>query len=231
MRAPLVAAGLLMVLRPALAEAGSYFPLQVGNQWIYSSVGGLYETLTITGTAVIRGRETFVLRYGPSLHNEGLENYWSTSPDGDVLLHGFNRTVEGFSAQYEPPIALLDAPPALDKTWSQLFAVNSPPDTALGTPFPIAFRIFEAGTLAVPAGSFYAYGVGQVAAGAMSIASVGTVSLTGVRISAGSATDWWSEGIGLVRYSTDDDYRLESFTGPTPTDAITWGGVKALYRR
>jgi hypothetical protein len=90
---------------PPAARAQSYLPLQVGNQWVYSFPPDGSETKTVTGTVQVFGREASVIRYGPSPDNEGLENYWSISPDGDVLLHGFNRTLDpGLNFLYDPPI-------------------------------------------------------------------------------------------------------------------------------
>ncbi|HEY2956467.1 MAG TPA: hypothetical protein VGK89_14605 [Candidatus Eisenbacteria bacterium] len=199
---------------------------------MYSGLQQASETMTVTGTVLIRGRQAFVIRYGPSLYNEGLENYWSTSPDGDVLLHGFNRSLENFGYVYDPPIVLLDAPLAVGSTWTQTVNYYALPDTTPAGTFTITFGVFEAGALAVPAGTFYAYGIGQAPGGVMVLAGTGTFSVTGRRITSSStATDWWAEGVGRVKYASDQEYQLESFTGPTGTDAITWGGLKALYRR
>ena len=232
MRIALLVAALLLASRPSMAGGQSYLPLYVGNQWMYSGLQGASETATVTGTVLIRGLETFVIRHGPSTFNEGLENYWSTSPDGDVLVHGFNRTLEGFGAIYDPPIVLLDAPLAVGRTWTQTVTNYTLPDTTPTTTFTISFQVFEAGALTVPGGTFYAYGIGQSPGGMTVLARAGTFSVTGRRITtSGGATDWWAQAVGRVKYTADQEYQLEAFTGPTGTDAITWGGLKALYRR
>ena len=217
---------------PPAARAQSYQPLQVGNQWVYSYLPGGSETKTVTGTVRVFGREAFVIRYGPSLDNEGLENYWSTSPDDDVLLHGFNRTLDpGWNFIYDPPVVMLDAPPALGGTWTQTvtwYTVSGPDTIPAGT-FPLTYAVLEAGDLTVPAGTFYAFGIGTPPEIGARFASAGAFTVTGDRITTlAVATDWWAEGVGLVRTG---DYVLEAFGGPTGADAITWGGLKALYRR
>ncbi len=229
-----VATAALLLLGVALpARAGTYLPLEVGNQWDYVGARGGTERTTISGTFERAGRTVYQVRYGEGGSNSGLSNFWTTEADGDVLLWGFNRELEGFGWYYDPPLRLVDAPLAVGKRWSQtsrLIAVDS--GEVIGE-LTIGFEVYEAGPLELPAGSFDAFGVGQFLPPAWSVMTGGLHGLSG-RASAGpaasQAVDWWSEDVGDVQFRADDLYQLRSFSFPTPVLVTSWGAVKTAYR-
>ncbi len=62
--------GTVRTIDPGL-QTGSYFPLQVGNTWIYRSnsrfLTGAYVVRSISGTEIISGKTYFVLKQGSSV--------------------------------------------------------------------------------------------------------------------------------------------------------------------
>jgi hypothetical protein len=223
----------LLLSLPAAAPAGvpEYFPLQISNEWSYATPSGETEVRTVSGTTSIWGHEVFVIQYD-SVTNAGLENYWSLGTDGDVFLHGAYRSVENFGLLFDPPIRFLDAPLSLGRNWSQEVRVFFLPDTTGGDTTTFHFTVYEAGPQNVPAGTFDSFGLGQ-GPFEPALSSLGPYTLTGeLRESpAGSnATDWFSDGIGVVRYRSSGDFRLTSYSLPTLARSRTWGAIKATYR-
>jgi hypothetical protein len=223
----------LVLSSEAYAGTPIYLPLQVSNKWTYVGQSGDIEVLTTTGTIALRGNEVFVIRYGPSIQNEGLENYWTVGPDGDVLLWGAYRPVENWGVLYEPPLPMADAPLALGKTWGQSTHVYFLPDTTDGGTIEFGFQVYEAGPLMVPAGTFEAYGVGQTVPTPLPI-GLGSYALTGELLNGslgGSlAADWWCDGVGNVQWGTSELFRLSSYSLTTSARPVTWGELKARYR-
>jgi hypothetical protein len=240
-----LSAALLLVLSILIgawqpAHAGSYLPLVVGNDWEYASPDGRHETQRITGTTVLRGRTVFVKRYEQSVENEGLENYWIEEPGGRLLLCGFFRADSGtgWGIAYEPPICMADAPLSLGRTWTTSSQSFMLPGMEPVSPLEVRFEVLEAGDLATPAGTFFAYGVGAPQYVATPLARC---SVTGEAISASvrgasgmpaeaAPTDWYCEGVGVVQYSSDALYQLTGYGSPTAVAASTWGRLKNLYR-
>jgi len=212
---------------PDRADAEStWFPMHIGNEWDYVDTGGAHEVVTFTRTMTLAGREVFVLTYGPSVDNTGLENYWCAGPDGDVLLSGFFRSDDGFGWLYDPPIPLVDAPLSLGKTWSHATRVTLLPtmeDLGINV---FGFQVYTAGLLSVPAGIYFAYGIGY-SPPTLVVESARDLDATGRRSSGPSVSDWWTDGLGRPQYNS---FQLSAFSFPTPTRGATWGKVKALYR-
>ena len=73
-----------VVIAPASAHAQPYLPLAIGNFWQYLGVGGEQETQTVIGTVPIWGEDVWLIRYSESTNNNGLDNFWTAEPDGDV---------------------------------------------------------------------------------------------------------------------------------------------------
>jgi hypothetical protein len=238
-----------VLVLPAVASASPWMPLAEGTLWEYLGVGGLHQTQVINGTTTLFGRTLAVKNYIEG-GDAGLQNFWMTGPDGSVLLGGFNNVGAGFALAYDPPIVMLAAAPTLGMTWStHAMAYTMPSMTEYG-PIDIVWEVFEDVVLDVPLGSYPAFGVGQappVAAPVITVAAHGTmptrtftldgrlVDATGKAAGDGvatvsNATDWYSGGIGVVQYRTDDLYQLFAFAPPLPAASSTWGSIKRRFR-
>ena len=211
------------------SSAEDYLPLQIGNRWEYTSSEG-DETKEVTGTIELWGEEVYVIEYPQSVHNLGLENYWTTNVEGDVFLWGFWRDDDQWGWLYLPPIPMVDAPLYLDKTWSHTFDTYVLPDTTYAGQHEIGFRVYWEGLLSVPAGDFYSYGIGQylpVGPGFLEDHCLsGEVT---VDLPREEPTLWYSDGVGEIQYRTSDIYQLVSFDHPVAIAQTSWGAVKALY--
>ena len=212
-------------------SAESYFPLHVGNTWHFVDDEATVEVQSITRTDVILGRDVFVNSFVTSTTNLGLDQYWIEAPDGDLLLAGFDRKLDGFGVLYEPPLLWLDAPLALGKEWtSSSEALLLPESKSLGT-IDVGLRVYEAGPIEVPAGTFDAFGVGQFLVPASTIQALASLNLDGTARTAGSnVTDWYAAGVGDIRYDFNTPMQLTGYELPTPALASTWGRVKQAYR-
>jgi hypothetical protein len=214
---------------PHTCAADDYLPLQMGNRWEYTSSEG-DETREVTGTIQLWGEEVYVIEYPESVFNLGLENYWTTNPEGDVFLWGFWRDDDTWGMLYFPPIPMADAPLYLNKTWSHTFAVYELPDTNYIAENEIGFAVYSEGIISVPAGDFYAYGIGQFLP--LGAGVLGDHSVTGERVfdePRQEPTHWYSDGLGEVQYQATDLYQLVSFDQPVAVAQMSWGAVKALY--
>lgn len=237
--APRATAGLLAVLAtlalsigaPALAQP--YFPLAIGNSWDYQTAGGVHETQTITGTTTLFANTVFVNTYTNNPDNAGLENYWQVGSNGGVLLLGFYRNLDGLGIVYDPPIDYVDAPLAVGKTWSCESQAYDLPGMVPDFTLAIAFTTYEDVTLTEPAGTFHAFGIGQEYTPSFTKSVAGRqLNLDGTqRITTGQATDWYAAGVGEVQYNAGALFQLTGLNLPTPASALSWGYVKAAYRK
>jgi hypothetical protein len=219
--------------RPALADP--WMPLDLGMRWEYRGVGGSHQVETITGFPVLRGR-TVAAKYYSEGTDAGLENYWLLAPDGGVLLAGFNNPSAAFALLYEPPIAYLPGPPALGVSRSTDVTAYNLSDGTVYATFTIHFTILEEVDLALPAGMYHALGTGQVVPAPRGIVAGGrTFSLDGRLLSGAStglgpsASDWFTDGVGVVQYQGSDLYQLVSAGLPTPTARSSWTAIKRLF--
>jgi len=215
------------------ALAQPYFPLAIGNSWDYQTPGGVHETQTITGTTTLLGHTVFVNTYTNNPDNAGLENYWQVGSNGGVLLLGFYRNNDGFGELYDPLIDYVDAPLAVGKTWSSESAIYDLPGMIPDGTLAISFTAYEDVTLTVPAGTYQAFGIGLVfTPGFTKTAAGGRLNIDGtLRVTADQPTDWYAAGVGEVQYGTGDLFQLAGLNLPTPATALSWGHVKAAYRR
>lgn len=225
--ATLILMAAVVLPRPCAAE--DYLPLQIGNRWEYTSPEG-DETTEVTRTIELWGEEVYVIEYPQSVHNLSLENYWTTSGEGDVFIWGFWIEDEGWGVLYSPPIPIVDAPLYLDKMWSHTFDTYLLPDTTYAGQNEIGLRVYWEGVLSVPAGDFFSYGIGQYI-------PVGGELLGGRSVSGAlladqqrdEPTSWYSDGVGRIQYLTTDVYQLANFDQPVAVAETSWGAVKALY--
>lgn len=223
-------AALLQVALPATAE--DYLPLTIGNYWVYDgSCFAEHERATITGTIQLWGTDVFVNRISESTHNEGLENYFTTSEE-DVNLWGF-RWSDGYGMVYYPPLLVVDGPLFLGKQWTSTITIYSTPDSTILGQETWLFQVDTDEMLALPAGSFHAFGIAAGVPSPRAHPSLGGLGPGGEVLSPAhprTPSRWWSEGIGIVQYSTSDMYQLSAYGNePTATQMTSWGRVKALY--
>jgi hypothetical protein len=223
---------------PAAAGPLPLLPLEIGDHWIYFGASGVHQVETITGTRTLLGRTVFVKSYteGP---DAGLENFWFTGPNGEVMLAGFDAAGPGLALAYDPPITVSGGAPSVGDTWTTQTTAYNLADLSVFEAFGITFGALEAVTLSVPAGTFDCIGVGQVPftkspAGAR-MAGIG-LALDGRRValtrsgSSTNTTDWFSPGVGVVQYLAADTFQLAGYGNSTPALATGWGALKVLYR-
>jgi hypothetical protein len=158
--------------------------------------------------------------------------------DGSVLLAGFLDTASEFGVVYEPPIRYLSAPPVVGRKPSQMITGHDIFTDDVLFSSPLEFDVTEEVTLAQPAGTFHAYGVGQLVPlpgpafeqGVARALDGRKLSTGGERIYETYTSDWYTEGVGVVQYDTADLYQLVGYGLATPVAASTWGSLKRLYR-
>lgn len=240
-----IAKALLLVTLalPALSgrvEALTYHPLEVGFQWEYYSTLDGYQTMTITGERDILGIVTRVRRQEEQI--QVFENFWTDDTEGNLYLHGAVNLTDGFEVAYFPPIQMVDAPLYLGKAWVTenigLYDLDGTPwDVEIDYPL----RVYTEGIVTVPAGDFYAYGVGYDVGPIVIESESGQLfDIFGRRIEEteedriDNATEWYSVDVGLVQhtYLADEElgFKLLSYEFPVAISATTWGGLRLLFR-
>jgi hypothetical protein len=210
------------------SEDPDYLPLSTGRTWVYESPVGGGETMTVVGTRDLMGTVVWVMDYTESTVNDSLENYWTTGADGDVLLHGFVREDEGgWGVVYLPPIAALDVPVFVGKSWQCSTQTYRLPEETPWDDLEMGFEVVWEGVLSVPAGEFPCIGVANVPV--VWHDSRRGYTLDGRKLSRDSDPwTWYSGGVGVVRYDADRIYDLISY-GVTPVESASWTRIKALY--
>jgi|SRR5262245_1741219 len=234
--APGISLALLLAFAPWSALAADWLPLQFGNRWEYRGDLGGQQTQDVIFAPKIHGREVMAKLHGGD-PDTGLQNFWLLDAGGNVLLAGFLRP-DGFGLAYEPPIRYFPVPPAVGPQPPQSVTIHDYLTDALVGTASARFDVLEDVTLVVPAGSFHAYGVGQVAVpGTPDFASGKAFTLDGRALPAATPSigpsvpsDWFSEGVGVVQYRSSQLFQLVSFTVPTPVAHSSWARVKRLYR-
>lgn len=228
---------LTLVSAASIAHGDSWMPLAPGTRWEYRGVGGAHQVETITGQTNVHGRVVAVKSYseGP---DAGLDNYWLLDADGSVLLAGFLNPSDLFALAYEPPIRYLAVPPEAGPKPAQHIVAHDLFTDAVAFEFDIQMEQTGNVVLTLPAGTYQAVGVGQVAPPAgQALARGMSFTLDGrplaVRDALGSEltpTDWYSYGVGNVMYQSSDLFQLVGFGLPTATASSSWGAIKRLYR-
>lgn len=218
-------------------RAASYMPLVSGMSWDYRTPSGLQHNMMMCGTRVVNGAVTSVRHQ--SEVGQVYENYWTEDAAGNLYLHGAWNVTSNYQAVYAPPILFVHPPLSVGRTWANpevhMFDFDG---NDLDFVFSYPMAVFTDETLTVPAGAFHAYGIGFDPSAFSAVSrSGGAYSLIGRRLdtaagatSAANATDWFSEGVGEVRFSGDGElFGLVGWGAPTPVAVATWGAIKALY--
>lgn len=226
----LIIACILVVTIAGPAEGQEYLPLETGNFWSYITEGGAKEMRVVGGQVPIFQGTPYEIEHPISDSNQGLVNYWTSGPDGDVLLWGFFR--DGWGRLYQPPISMVEAPLTVGKSWTTTVDIFSLPDTIFMETVDFTNIVQEAPELTVPAGVFPTFGIGFVEPVATTL-STGRYTLLGELMmdkDVGRLT-WYSLDVGIVQEDHGPIYKLETYTDhPVATEVSTWGAVKALYR-
>ena len=217
------------LLLPAQVAAMDYYPLTIGYWWEYESAMGV-EAREVIGTGEIWGNEVAIIRYTASPENLGLENFWTTTADDDVLLWGFFRDDINWGMLYDPPIPWIDAPLFLGKAWSHTFLAYELPDTTFCGTFVIDYEVYEEGIVSTPAGDFYAYGIGSSARPSLEGHTLSGEISDDLMLR--NATNWVSDGVGEVQYwvHVGVPYKLVRYEQPTPVVVQSWGRIRQLCR-
>ena len=225
-----IAVCILFLLVTGTTVADDYQPLETGNFWSYVSDEGASEMRVVGEQVPIFQGHPYPIVYTDSDGNQGLINYWTSEPDGGVLLWGFSRPTWGIL--YQPPIRMVDAPLFVGKIWPNTVDLYSLPDTTFYMTMEFNYEVHEDPELTVPAGSFPTFGIGDPAPGATAILG-GHFTLWGEALTDKSpfVDRWYSEGVGVVQEYVGHLLQLETYTDhPVAMEVSTWGAVKALYR-
>jgi hypothetical protein len=215
------------------ARADDFLPLAVGNFWEYVDEDGDVEIQVVVGTAEIWGTEVHVVEFQESPVDEGLLDFWTSGPDGNVCLWGFWRDDAGWGLLYDPPVRFVDAPLSLGKEWENTFDAYGLPDTLLVGTSHLSLVVTEEGDLTVPAGVFHSFGI-ATDEGEGPGPVPGDYTILGRRRAADGVRDasqwWWSDGVGQVQYGASGLFQLSSYFMTTPAQPLSWTRIKAVYR-
>jgi len=160
---------------------------------------------------------------------------------GNLFLHGAVNHTYPFEMAYLPPILLVSVPLELGQYWVtegvQAYDFDGVP---IGVPFDYALQVDFEGNVAVPAGTFYAYGIGAVIPGQPNLPHEQNHDIFGRYIPFEEdardidITHWYTDQVGLVQrtfYLGDERVlKLLWWTPPTATEERTWGQIKGMYR-
>lgn len=197
--------------------------------------------MTIVGERTVFGVTTRVRRQEEQ--TQTYENFWTDDATGNLFLHGAVNYTYGVGWMFAPPIQMVASPLSLGRAWTtegvQAYDLDGTPWGS--DPFAYPLRVFTEGSLSVPAGPFYAYGVGSDATAPPLLGRDGrSFDLLGRRVEPesakrdGEATDWYSEGVGVVQMRTTADeaqaFKLVSHGPSVAAETPTWGKIKNAYR-
>jgi hypothetical protein len=237
---PVLVVCLAALLAVSVASSYEYQPLAVGSHWEYYSTLHGRQSMTIVGEEAVLGVATRVRRQVQP--DQVYENFWSKDSAGNLYLHGARNFTYPLECAYVPPIRMVAPPLFLEKTWVtnavRFCDLDGTPWE--GDPFDFPLRVYTEGILAVPAGAFYACGVGyDIGSGFVLTSRQGTFDVFGRLIgssalSTDNATEWYSDGVGVVQSCDDTNkeyaFRLLSYDLPSvSTQPTTWGRMKAMF--
>jgi len=223
---PLAICALSLSLAMASAAGGAdHFPFTEGIIYEYERIPQHFGrfTATFSGTVDIEGTTTQVLRF-----DDGQQQFWSETPEGDKLLHGIAFRDE-MPLLFSPPILWIDEPLHLGKIWE----VDSVDSDSLA--FHIRYEVTAFGDVTVPAGTFQAFTIretvefpegGRVDKVRRLAQEIWGSSNTTQQVSERS----YADGIGpiLIVFGSRSD-RLLSFR-TVAVQASTWSRIRMLYR-
>jgi hypothetical protein len=222
----------LFTYHPALAQTNSYFPLEPGLHYSFTShmAGSPMEFMTVVGTEQFYGREVWAVQVNYFDTTDSRIEFYSIGSDGDVFFHGLRLTESGgdlVEIVNTPPYRILDMPVSLGKTWADSYSwmtyINGVEnETVPGFTFNGEIIATDS-PVTVPAGSFSAV----EAAGAVE-------HISGV-IPIQRSVYWLVKDIGPVRRDNSTDGQPEGYSEllwslPVAQENQSWGSVKAIFR-
>lgn len=220
---------------PSPASAQIYHPLSIGSQWQYENVVDGPQIMTITGERTVLGAVTRI-RHQEEL-TQTYENYWTQDEAGNLYLHGaFNY--DGFEIAFLPAIQMVSSPLYEGKYWvtEDIYDYDLDGNPLGGGPFDYPVRVYSEGTIEVPAGEFYAYGVGYDIYLIPLFSYAGEVyDILGRRVSESdlqaedNSTHWYTVDVGEVQMGYGDFFQLASYDFPVPVHETSWGRVRLLF--
>lgn len=228
------------IVLPGVVLAQNYHPLNIGFRWEYYSTAEGHQVMTISGELVVLGTTTRIRYQAEEI--QLYENYWTSDAAGNLFLHGARNFTFPMDVAYLPPIQMVSAPLFAGKTWItydiQLYSLDGIPWG--DEPFDYPVRVYNEGYMQVPAGEFYAYGVGYDINPALIIRTAnGAFDVFGrhleeVVTGSDNSSEWYSVDVGLVQFGPyadpENDFRLLAYyPPPTPVLSTTWGAIKALF--
>lgn len=219
----------LSLLLPLPAAAQDYHPLVPGYFWSYLRDDGMHEMMIVGDMVPVFGNMVYPIGHPGLDPFQNLVNYWSTGPDGDLLLWGWSRGTFGYL--YQPPIVVLDSPLVMGKSWSTTVDLYAVTDSSYVETREFPYAVYDHANITVPAGSFDSWGVGYGPSSSKTMYD-GRYNLMGeaVGLKSEGVERWYAEGVGVVEEYLFQVYRLETyFDHPVASEATTWGSVKALY--
>lgn len=145
--AGVTSAGEDKTIPPSIIPVVNYFPLEVGNKWIYSSfVQGKYRNDEIIGTEIINGSTTYIKeRIEPAPDNYH-EKQWLAYDISSVLMFRiWSNEGADPAIDLSPPVIVYKLSPQVGDKWS--FGIPN-----LGT---VSYEVLSVNdTVTVPSGTF-----------------------------------------------------------------------------
>ena len=228
-----------MFAKPAFAE-NPYFPLAVGWEWTFEGASGVISSHEVVGQTSILGHTVFEMR----LSSSAGEQYYSLSPDGDVLWHG--SASESHGTYWDPPVVIIKAGALPGESWTTMSQAYCDPGGAEPSG---PLRDHERSAVAfeeisVPAGRFMALKIeGGGATGCPSdppLRAEGGIVLPEAGVAGSPDTVqvfyYYVEDLGLAKLEAmvlgiSGGLVLQSWTAPgVPTETRSWSSLKASFR-
>jgi hypothetical protein len=181
-----IALTILLATMSATAEkskpaAGDYFPLRVGDSWIYrnTSGDGEYSLKVLSEEKQPDGSARYLveMRSGVKIHS------WYSKNSGWVLMHAERYPEhEGLEAKYEPAKQYLQNPLVAGSKWEWKGKDHTQTERTENN------QVAGFETVIVPAGKFRAMKVVSQVGGAATLMT---------------KTCWYADGVGLVKSTTE----------------------------
>lgn len=161
---------------PYISPAVNYFPLDVGDKWIYTSfVPGKYRTDEIIGTEIINGVTTFIEEGIEPAPDNFHEKLWLAYDSSSVLIYRiWNNEGADPAIDVTPPGAWLRLSPQVGDTWALT-------GSSIGTLNVEVLSIND--TVTVPAGTFN-----------------NCIKVQFTSSSGDTSIKYYAPGVGVVRY-------------------------------
>ncbi|MBU1700894.1 MAG: hypothetical protein KJ927_03305 [Candidatus Eisenbacteria bacterium] len=221
---------------PSSLFGQNYHPLETGTEWYYENIEYGPMSISMTGDKLVLGVWTKVRHQEEALQT--YENFWTCDDDGNLFLHGAHNLDDGWQAVYVPPVKMINAPLYLNSTWiTEDIMVYDFDGNPIWGPFNYGLKVYWEGEVNVPAGDFYAYGVGiNPSIKSAHFKSIDSHDMFGRRGEEtedpppGYPEDWYAADIGMVRHidAAPWYWNLVWWKGPQPTSSKedSWGRLK-----